>query len=109
MQEKLFIQRGHFSFFFRPKLPTPLFVQKEMTAVGLGQQGYQSVGSGFESLSCQIFQRFIPNIYRYPKIMKHYRLLLRKIRHCETKNSRRKIVIPAPSLIPNIFRYPNLM
>ena len=26
-----------------------------MTAVGLGQQGSQVVGSGFESLSCQTF------------------------------------------------------
>ena len=26
-----------------------------MTVVGLGQQGSQAVGSGFESLSCQIF------------------------------------------------------
>ena len=33
-----------------------------MTAVGLGQQGSQAVGSGFESLPCQIFLRFIPNI-----------------------------------------------
>ena len=33
-----------------------------MTAVGLGQQGSQAVGSGFESLSCQIALRFIPNI-----------------------------------------------
>ena len=42
-----------------------------MTAVGVGQQGSQEVGSGFESLPCQIFLRFIPNIFRYPKLMKH--------------------------------------
>ena len=42
-----------------------------MTAVGLGQQGSQAVGSGFESLSCQIFLRFIPDIFRYPKLVKH--------------------------------------
>ena len=42
-----------------------------MTAVGLGQQGSQEVGSVFESLSCQIFLRFIPNIFRYPKLVKH--------------------------------------
>ena len=42
-----------------------------MTAVGLGQQGSQAVGSGFESLPCQIFLRFIPNIFRYPKLVKH--------------------------------------
>ena len=40
-----------------------------MTAVGLGQQGSQAVSSGFESLSCQIFLRFIPNIFRYPKLV----------------------------------------
>ena len=42
-----------------------------MTAVGLGQQGSQPVGAGFESLSCQIFLRFIPNNFRYPKLVKH--------------------------------------
>ena len=42
-----------------------------MTAVGLGQQGSQAVGSEFESLSCQMFLRFIANIFRYPKLMKH--------------------------------------
>ena len=42
-----------------------------MTAVGLGQQGSPAVGSGFESLSYQIFLRFIPNIFRYPKLMTH--------------------------------------
>ena len=30
-----------------------------MTAVGLGQQSSQAVGSGFESLSCQLLLRFI--------------------------------------------------
>ena len=58
-----------------------------MTAVGLGQQRSQAVDSGFESLSCQIFLWFIPNIFRYPKLMKHstegfpYELF----RYCETK------------------------
>ena len=42
-----------------------------MTAVGLGQQASQAVGSGFESLPCQNFLRFIPNIFRYPKLVKH--------------------------------------
>ena len=42
-----------------------------MTAVGVGQQGSQAVGSGFESLPCQKFQRFIPNIFRRPKLMAH--------------------------------------
>ena len=38
-----------------------------MTAVGLEQQGCQAVDLGFESLYCQIFLRFIPNMFRYPK------------------------------------------
>ena len=42
-----------------------------MTAVGGGQQGSQAVGSEFESLSCQIFLRFIPNMFRYPKLVEH--------------------------------------
>ena len=42
-----------------------------MTAVGLGQQGSQAVGSGFESLPCQKFLQFIPNIFRYPKLVKY--------------------------------------
>ena len=42
-----------------------------MTAVGLGQQRSQAVGLGFESLSCQIFLRFIPNIFRYPQLVKY--------------------------------------
>ena len=40
-----------------------------MTAVGFGQQGSQAVGSGFESLLCQIFLRLIPNTFRYPKLV----------------------------------------
>ena len=42
-----------------------------MTAVGLGQQRSQAVGLGFESLPGQNFLRFIPNIFRYPKLLKH--------------------------------------
>ena len=42
-----------------------------MTAVGLGQQGFQMVGSGFESLSCQTFLVFITNIFRYPHLVKY--------------------------------------
>ena len=34
-----------------------------MTAVGSGQQGSEAVGSGFESLPCQKFVRFIRNIF----------------------------------------------
>ena len=42
-----------------------------MTAVSLGQQGSQAVGSGFESLACQISLQFVPNIFRNPKLVKH--------------------------------------
>ena len=42
-----------------------------MTAVGLGQQGSQAVGWGFESLPWQNFLRFIPNNFGYPKPVKH--------------------------------------
>ena len=42
-----------------------------MTAVGVGQQGSQAVGSGFESLPCRKFLRFIPNIFRQPKLVKY--------------------------------------
>ena len=42
-----------------------------MTPVGLEQQDSQAVGSGFESLPCQKFLRLIPNIFRYPKLVKH--------------------------------------
>ena len=41
-----------------------------MTAVGLGQQGSQAVGSVFEPLPCQKFLHFIRNIFRYPKLVK---------------------------------------
>ena len=40
-----------------------------MTAVGLGQQRSQAVGLGFEPQSCQIFLRFIPNVFRYPNLL----------------------------------------
>ena len=40
-----------------------------MTAVGLGRQGSQAVGSGFESLPCQKILRVIPNIFRYSKLV----------------------------------------
>ena len=42
-----------------------------MTAVGVGQQGSQAVGSGFESLPCQKNLLFIPNIFRHPKLVKY--------------------------------------
>ena len=82
-----------------------------MTAVGLGQQGSQAVGSVFESLPCQIFLRFIPNIFRYPKLVTHIKgFRYENFRHCETKIFRRKILIlPHPPLIHKLFRYPKLM
>ena len=39
-----------------------------MTAVGLRQQESQSVGSGFESLSCQIFLTIYPLHFLKPQI-----------------------------------------
>ena len=41
MQEKLFISRTVF-LFFRPK-ESNILIQKQMTAIGLGQQGSQAV------------------------------------------------------------------
>ena len=79
-----------------------------MTAVGLGQQGFQAVGSGFESLPCQKFLRCIPNIFRYSKLVKHERVPYENFRHCETKNFRRKILI-LPPLLSKIFRYPEIV
>ena len=64
--------RGKILFFSSPKLPI-LFIQKQMTAVGLGQQRAQAVGLRFESLSCQKFLRFNPNKFRYPQLVKYYK------------------------------------
>ena len=47
------------------------FILREMTAVGLGRQGFQTVGSGFESVPCQKCLRFIPKIFQFPKLVKH--------------------------------------
>ena len=87
-----------------------------MTAVGLGQQGSQARGSGFEvrgSSHCQIFLRLIPNIFRYSKLVKHERVppppteIFGTMRQ---KIFRRKILILAPPpLLSKLFRYPNLM
>ena len=41
-----------------------------MTAVWLGQQRSEEVGLGFESLPDQKPLRFIPNTFRYPKLVK---------------------------------------
>ena len=42
-----------------------------MTAVGVGQQGSQAVGSGFESLPWQNSLRVIHIIFRHPKSVKY--------------------------------------
>ena len=42
-----------------------------MKAVGLGKQRSQAVFLGFESLPGQKGLRFIPNIFRYPRLVKH--------------------------------------
>ena len=55
--------------FFQTKIVNSF--HSKMTAVGLGQQGSEAVGSGLESLACKIFLRFITNIFRYPKLVKH--------------------------------------
>ena len=48
-----------------------------MIAVWLGQQRSQAVGSGFESLSCQIFLRYTLSIFWCPKLVKQWRVPLR--------------------------------
>ena len=55
--------------FFRPKLTT-LSIQKYLTAVGLRQLGSQTVVWGIQTLSCEMFLRFIRNIFRHAKFMK---------------------------------------
>ena len=48
-----------------------------MTAGGLGQQRSHAVGLGFESLPYQKLLRFIRNIFRFPKLVKHEKVPLR--------------------------------
>ena len=45
MQEKLFIQKGRFSFFFQSKIVN-CFYPKINDSSGLGQQGSQALGPG---------------------------------------------------------------
>ena len=78
-----------------------------MTAVGLGQQGSQAVGSGFESLPCQNFLRFILNMFRYPKLMKHERVPLRKIWALRQKISTENLDTPPPLI--QIFSIPKII
>ena len=60
---------GHLVFFQTES--ANFFIQRKMTAVGLGRQGSQTVGSGFESVPCQKCLRFIPKIFQFPKLVKH--------------------------------------
>ena len=77
-----------------------------MTAVGLGQQGSQAVGSGFESLSFQIFLRLIPNIFRYPKLVKHKGSLTKFFGTVRQKLfDRKSLYSPHPPLIHKLFCY----
>ena len=80
-----------------------------MTSVGFGQQGSQAVGLGFKSLSCQIFLRLIPNIFRYPKLVKHYRVPLRKFSALWDKKFTTENLYTPPSLIHNFFSIPEVL
>ena len=80
-----------------------------MIAVWLGQQRSQAVGSGFESLSCQIFLRFTLSIFWCPKLVQQWRVPLRcfdVFRHCETKKIfDGKSWYSPPPLIHKLFGY----
>ena len=80
-----------------------------MTAVGLGQQGSQAVGSSFESLSCQVFLTIYNYHFSIPEISK-------TLKGSPTKffgTVRQKIfdrkswysLFPPSSVIHNFFRY----
>ena len=107
-QEKLFIQWGRFSFFSDQNCQLLLF--KKMTAVGLGQQGSQAVGSGFESLACQIFfydlsQTFFDTRNKWNTKEFHYE----DFQHCEKKKFQPKILILPLLLSINLFVTRNFM
>ena len=57
--------------FFYPTKTANSFCSKINDSGSVGQQGSQAVGSGLESLPCPKFLRFIPNIFRHPKIVKY--------------------------------------
>ena len=86
-------------YFFRPNLPI-LFNRKLMITVGLGQQGSQTLRLGLESLSCQMFLWFIPNIFGCPKTVTHWSVLLANFCHCDTKIVRQKTLTIPPPLYP---------
>ena len=97
---------------FRPKLPT-LFVEKEMTAVGLRLRSTSFSSSrfgGFESQPYQKFLLFIPNFSRYLKLVKNIGVALRKISALWDKKIRRKVlIIPSRPPLSKLFRYPKLI
>ena len=70
-----------------------------MTAVGVGQQGSQAVGSVFESLPCHAKNFYNLSLkFSTPEASE---ILMgsptKTIRHCETKNFRRSFLILPPS------------
>ena len=79
-----------------------------MTAVGLGHQGSQAVGSGFESLPCQKALRFSSKNFRNPKLVKYYKNSPTKIFGTVTQK-----IFDGKSrhnpLLSKFFRYPKLM
>ena len=75
-----------------------------MKAVWLGQQRFQAVGSGFESLSCQIFLRFTLSIFWCPKLVKQWRVPLRCFSALWDKKFPTEILDNTPLLF-KFFRY----
>ena len=55
---------GSLFFLFGLRLPTP-FIQKEMTAVGLGQQGSQAVGPGSSLCRAKYVYDFTDNFQKF--------------------------------------------
>ena len=79
-----------------------------MTAVGLGQQGSQVVGSGFESLSCQTFYDLSLTVFD-TRISETLKSSFRKF----FGTVRQKILNGkswySPPLLSKLFRYPKVM
>ena len=69
MQKKIIRSLGSFFFCFSPKLLT-FFIEKQMTAVGLRQQGSQAVDPGsslFRAKNVYVFTGFCQ---KFPKLAK---------------------------------------
>ena len=64
--------------FFRQTKIANSFYSKINDSSRVRTKGSQVKGSGFESLTCQKILRFIPNIFRYPKLVKYYGVPLGK-------------------------------